>query len=77
MIFKLVQKIERNVGKKDLHSFTGSINGGVVHVTADYGGVYVEHQKTDCCDWVCWVGTAIAAANRLEMLGLNLESVEI
>jgi DNA-directed RNA polymerase subunit RPC12/RpoP len=76
-IFKLVQRIERDRGRADLHSFTAHVNGGFVHVDARCDGISISFQKRDCCEWESWVGTTIAAANRLEMLGMDLGTVSI
>ncbi len=75
-IFKLLQKLERNVNNPDLHSFKAHINTGVVFVEARQEDVYISHER-DNGTFVGWVGTYIAAANRLEMLKIDLDSVEI
>lgn len=76
-IFKLVQRIERNRGRIDLHSFTAHVQGGFVCVDARLDGISIDLQKTDCTEWECWVGTAIAAANMLETLKIDLSTVRI
>jgi hypothetical protein len=76
-IFKMVQRIERKRNVPDLHSFTGHVKDGFVCVEARCDGISIDFQKTDCTEWECWVGTAIAAANRLEMLGLDLSSISV
>lgn len=75
-IFKLLQKLERNVNRPDLHSFKAQIKDGVVFVEAHSGGIYIElaDNNNKCSQWV---GSCIAAANRLEMLDLDLDTVEI
>lgn len=75
-IFKLLQSLERNINKPDLHSFKARIKNGVVFVEARQGEVYISEMRHDTTH-VGWTGTYIAAANRLEMLGLDLDSVEI
>jgi len=75
-ILKLLQKLERNVNSPDLHSFKANIKNGVVFVEARQGEVYISEMRYDTTH-VGWTGTYIIAANRLEMLGLDLDSVEI
>lgn len=75
-IFRLVQQIERNVNKPDLHSFTAKIKNGVVWVEARAGEIYISEMRCDTTH-IGWAGNAIAAANRLEALGIDLESVAI
>ena len=75
-IFKLLQTLERNINKPDLHSFKARIKNGVVFVEARRGEVYISEMRADTTH-VGWAGTYMAAANRLEMLGLDLDSVEI
>jgi hypothetical protein len=74
-IFKLIQQLERNVNAPDLHSFKASIKNGIVFVEARLDGIYIEHQIGD--KEMKWVGLGIAAANRLEMLELDPDSVDM
>ena len=75
-IFKLLQGLERKVNVPDLHSFVANVKNGVVFVEARQGEAYIRETRKDatCVDWA---GNYIAAANRLEMLRLDLDSVEI
>ncbi len=75
-IFKLLQQFERNVHKPDLHSFKAKIKNGIVFVDARQGEVYISEMRHDTTQ-VGWTGTYIAAANRLEMLELDLDSIDI
>ena len=74
-IFKLLQKLEKNLHKPDLHSFKGQIKDGSVFVEARRGEVFIDDERGG--NRTSWAGTYIAAANRLEMLGLDLDTVEI
>lgn len=74
-IFKLLQKLERHIYTPDLHSFTAQIKNGTVFVEARQGEVFMRHGIGD--SWSTWAGTYLAAANRLEMLGIDLNTVEI
>ena len=74
-IFKLIQKLERNVNVPDLHSFKANIKDGIVFVDARIDGIYIEHHIED--KKTQWVGYAIAAANRLVMLELDLDTVDM
>lgn len=75
-IFKLLQSLERNVNTPDLHSFKANTKNGVVFVEARPGGIYISEMRADETRGE-WAGLAIACANRLEMLGVDLDSVEI
>ncbi|MEN6421625.1 MAG: hypothetical protein ABFD76_06715 [Smithella sp.] len=75
-IFKLLQKLERNINKPDLHSFTAWCKDCFVFVEAKFvGEIYIEEQRGNEC--ITWAGYPVAAANRLERLGIDLDSVEI
>lgn len=75
-IFKLLQSLERKVNVPDLHSFKARAGNGTVFVEARQGEVFISHER-DNGTYVGWCGTYIAAANRLEILELDLDSVEI
>ena len=75
-IFKLLQMLERKVNVPDMHSFIARTKNGTVFVEARQGEVFISHER-DNGTYVGWSGTYIAAANRLEMLGLNLDTVLI
>ena len=74
-IFKLIRQLERNVNVPDLHSFKADIKDGIVFVEARVDGIYISHHIEG--KETKWVGYAIAAANRLEMLGLDLSTVDM
>lgn len=79
-IFKLLQKLGRNLHYPDIHSFKANTKDGVVFAEAREGEVYIRHIPNNAetaSEYTDWAGTYIAAANRLEMLGLDLNSVEI
>lgn len=74
-IFKLLQRMERDRDKPDLHSFKAETEKGTVFVEARSGEVRMdEHRENEV---IPWVGSYMAAANRLEMLGLKLNTVEM
>lgn len=74
-IFKFLQKCNTNCHKPDLHSFTARINGGIVYVECRGYDVYIESQIFD--KKTQWVGTTVAAANRLEMLGIEFDTIDM
>ena len=80
-IFKFLQKCNRNHNVPDLHSFKAKIKGGTVWVECRGYEVYIETQifdeNTDVCKTSQWAGTAIAAANRLEMFGIDLDTIDM
>lgn len=73
-IFGLLMQLVRN---KD--SFLASIDGGRVYVSAQStGGVYVEHwNRQTGAGSASWAGAIKDAADRLDMLGLDLYSVDM
>lgn len=81
VIFRLLQKCDHNVGATGLHSsFVAEIKDGTVFVNCRKDGVYVEAIITDVHDnnvTSQWVGTLIAAANRLDMLGMDPLTVQM
>lgn len=81
-IFKFLQKCNRNHYVPDLHSFQAKINGGTVYVDCRGFEVYIEthifdKNTTDIFKKSQWVGTTIAAANRLEKLGMDLDTIDM
>ena len=80
-IFKFLQKCNRNNHVTDVHGFKAQINDGVVWVECRGYEVYVETQIFDRYTNVCkksqWVGTVVAAANRLEQLGMDFYTIDM
>lgn len=79
-IFTILQKMNRKAKTADLHSFEANIKSGVVFVECRGYEVFIksfvyddkgEETRTE------WTGTTIAAANRLEMLGIDFDSIEV
>jgi hypothetical protein len=75
-IFKLLQKLERNINKPDLHSFCAKVKNGTVYVDARCDGIYIGFTDNKN-NYSGWVGTCIAASNRLEMLEIDMDTVEV
>lgn len=75
-IFKLMQSIERNRNTPDLHSFTARIKNGTVFVEGREGEAFID-ERYDNGKENQFCGCYMAVTNRLEMLGLDLDSVEI
>jgi len=78
-IWKLLDSCNRKHNTPDLHSFVADIKGGTVFVDCRGFEVHVQstvfdgrQDKTEN-----WTGTAMAAGNRLALLGIDLLSVEI
>lgn len=79
-IFKLLQKCCRRHNVHDLHSFMADIKNGVVMVDCGEHKVFVESLIYDDLGNETrseFAGTIIEAANRLEMLGIDLDSIEM
>lgn len=75
-LFKEILKLQENKNKPDLHSFTARTRDAKVYVEARAGEIYIREFRNNS-DTVEWSGTAIAATNRLEKLGIDLDSIEI
>lgn len=76
IIFKTILRCVKNVNKPDLHSFTVRIKGGLAYVEAQYAGAVMVDTNTGDCKHTYFVGTPIAAANRLEMFGADPHTIE-
>lgn len=78
-IIKLLMQLVRNKNVPDLHSFLASIDGGRVYVSArPEGGVFLEYwNRQTGAGSTSWAGAIKDAADRLDMLGLDLCSVDM
>ncbi len=79
-IFKLLNQCNRNCNAPDLHSFTADILNGSVFVDCRGFEVFIEsttYDKNANRHKIQWVGTTIAATNRLEKIGIDLSSLEV
>ena len=79
-IFKWLQKCNRNVHIPDLHTFKARIKNGFVWVECRGFEVFIEtytYDKDGNETRTPWAGTTIAAANKLEMLGIDMETIEM
>lgn len=75
-LFKFILKCQRNQDKPDLHSFMIEIEDGRAFVDCRCGEVYMQTHYNNGSS-VCWSGTAVAAANRLEMLGADYSTIDM
>jgi hypothetical protein len=75
-LFKFILKCQRNHNKLDLHSFMIDIEDGRAFVDCRSDGVCMQTYYNNGSS-VCWSGTAVAAANRLEMLGADYETIDM
>ncbi len=77
-IFKTIQAFSRRAHIPDLHSFVADIKNGTVYVECRGFEVMMESREYDS-EWnetvKTWCGTEIAAANRLERMGIKLETI--
>lgn len=77
-ILKLLQKCNIAANKSDEHSFMASVQNGTVWVECRGFEVYIESRIYGEQGKVSrWVGTTVAAANRLEMMNIDLSSIEL
>ena len=79
-VFKLLEKMNRQSYKKDLHSFKAKIKNGIVWVECrgyeTFMETYIYDEKGNETRKQ-WCGTTVAAANRLEMFEIDFDSIEI
>ena len=75
-IYKLLKSMEKKVHIPNLSQLIGNIKNGYVFVEARQDAVFIDEfhmdGKTDK-----WIGTYIAAANKLEMLGFDPDGIII
>jgi len=74
-LFKTILSLQKNHNKPDLHSFMARIKGGKVYVEGRFSEVFIREYKANS-DTKDWAGTAIAATNRLELLEIDIDSIE-
>lgn len=79
-IFVILTKLQISHHRKELHSFRATIKDGFVYVECRGYEVYVETHTTGTDGeerTTQFCGTTVAAANRLEMLGINMATIEM
>ena len=79
-VFKLLTKMNRQPLKKDLHTFKAKIKNGVVWVECRGYEIFIEtylYDEKGNETRTQWAGTTIAAANRLELLEIDFDTIEI
>ena len=73
--FKFVNKCQRNHDKPDKHSFSVKIKEGIAYVVGRFDGVFVEYYIGDKKHQI--IGTAIAMANKLDMLEADYSTIDM
>lgn len=77
-LIKFILKCQRNQDKPDLHSFWINISGGRAYVDCRSHEVYIEmYIATPEEKKSQWIGTAVAAANKLDILGADYRTIEM
>lgn len=79
-LFKFLQRCNLRHGTPDMHSFKAKIKNGVVFVDCRGYEIYIESITYDSNGnekRTRFAGTTIAATNRLEMLQIDFDSIEI
>lgn len=79
-LFKFMQRCNRMWSTPDLHSFKANIKNGYVWVECRGYETYVESHTYDADgneQITRFVGTTVAATNRLEMLGIEFDSIDM
>ena len=78
-IFKFLQKCNRYHNTPDMGSFIAKAKNSTVFVECRGSEVYIEQniydEDTDTCKRVKWVGSIVAAANRLEQLEMDYDTI--
>ena len=74
-IFKFLQKCNSNCNVPDLHSFNANIKGGRVFVECRGNEVYILIDTNSKSRK--WVGTTVAAANLLDNLEMDYQSIDM
>lgn len=74
-LLKFLIKCQRNHYKPDLHTFYIDVLGGRAYVECREHEVYIE--AFDGSHAIRWCGTAVAAANKLEMMGAAYETIDM
>ena len=78
-IIKMLEKIYRMRHKPDLHSFKAKTRDGIVYVEAEEEGIFVESITYDAEGKERrerWVRPIAVTAIELEVMGIDLTSVE-
>ena len=74
-LFSTILSCMKNQSKPDVHSFTIKILNGTAFVDCRAGEVYVESHYEEVT--TRFVGTAVAATNRLHALGADPDTISI
>ena len=75
-LFKFILKCCKNYNKPDLHSFEIKIKNGIAWVECRQYEVYIETHQYKGID-TRWVGTPMAAANRLDTLQADYNTIDM
>ncbi len=78
-IYKLLLKCNRKHYEPDMHSFRADIKNGVAFVECRGHEIFIETRKYENGNENIsqWAGSLLAATNKLELLQIDLLSVEI
>lgn len=74
-LLKLILSCCKDYNKPDMHSFIAKIKNGTVVVECRKNEVYIQEYYENKINK--FAGLPVAAANRLEMLGIDYESIEV
>ena len=74
-LFKFILKCQKNHYKPDLHSFRIAIDNGTAYIDCRQHEVFIEYYVDDCKKQ--WCGLAIAAANLLELLKADINTIDV
>lgn len=75
ILFKFILKCQKNYNKMDLHSFVICVEKGKAFVECRQYEVYIEIHTID--NRIKWVGTAIAAANLLDLYKADYTTIDM
>ena len=74
-LFKLILKCQRNYNKPDIHSFMIDVKNGRAFVECRQYEVFIKFYSGDSVKE--WIGTAIAAANALDIYGADYNTIDM
>lgn len=79
-LFKFIINCSQNCDRNKFHAFTADIKHGKVYVKFRKSEVYIRScvRAIDEKETITeWIGYPVAAANRLDLLGIDFESISI
>lgn len=76
-LFKIIQKMERNYNTPDLHSCTAKAKKCSVFVEVHFPGEILISESYYNGEYKQFCGNVMQITNRLEMLGIDINTIEM